>query len=140
MFGYIGAALVGEFVLTRRTVFVGWCLGGAAALLGLLWLSHGRTQDLLWYGLTAAFFFGSQAVSAVFVAELFPASIRASALAICASAPLSLGFAVFPLIVPAVVSVVGWPVGLSLVVVPLLTAAGLIAFLLPNRASGLAAA
>ena len=140
LFGYIGAALIGEFVWTRRTVFTGWCLGGAAALLGLLWLSANHTQDLIWYGLTAAFFFGSQAVVAVLIAELFPARVRTSALAICASAPLSLGFAVFPLLVPAVVGAAGWRGGLTLVVVPLLTAAGLLALLLPKRASGMAAA
>ncbi len=138
VFGYIGAAFVGEFVLTRRTVFVLWCLGGAAAFAGLLWLSADRTADLLWYGVTAALFFGSQAVVTVFVAEMFPARIRAGALAICASAPLSLGFAVFPLIVPKVVAAEGWRAGLSIVVVPLLIAAGLIALLLPNRASGVA--
>ena len=49
----------------------------------------------MWYGLTAALFFGSQAVVIVFVAELFPAAIRARALALCASALLSLGFALF---------------------------------------------
>jgi MFS family permease len=137
VFGYLAAALVGEFVLTRRTVFVLWCLGGAAALGGLLWLSHGRTQDIMWYGLTAALFFGSQAVVIVFVAELFPAAIRTRALAICASAPLSLGFALFPLVVPAAVTALGWQAGLSAVVIPLLAGAGLIALLLPNRASGL---
>jgi MFS family permease len=140
VFGYLGAALVGEFLLTRRTVFILWCLGGALALGGLLWLSAGRTQDILWYGLTAALFFGSQAVVIVFVAELFPAPIRARALALCASAPLSLGFALFPLIVPMAVGAVGWQMGLTIVVIPLLTAAGLIALFLPNRPSGLAVA
>lgn len=140
VFGYLGAALVGEFLLTRRTVFVWWCLGGAMALGGLLWLSAGRTQDILWYGLTAALFFGSQAVVIVFVAELFPAQIRARALALCASAPLSLGFAVFPLVVPMAVGAVGWQMGLTIVVIPLLAASGLIALALPNRPSGLAIA
>jgi MFS family permease len=138
--GYLAAALVGEFVLTRRTVFVLWCLGGAIALAGLLWLSHGRIQDIVWYGLTAALFFGSQAVVIVFVAELFPAHIRARALALCASAPLSLGFALFPLVVPAMVAALGWQAGLTVVIIPLLAGAGLIALLLPNRPSGLPAA
>ena len=134
--GYLGAAFVGEFVTTRRNVFVIWCLSGAAALAGLLWLSATRTQDLVWYGVTAALFFGSQAVVAVFVAEMYPARIRATALAACASAPLSLGFAVFPLAVPVAVAEVGWRGGLSIVVIPLLVGTGLIALLLPNRASG----
>lgn len=136
VFGYLTAALAGEFVMSRRTVFVIWCVGGALALLGLLWSAHGRTQDLLWYGIMAALFFGSQAVVIVLAAELFPPTIRATAIALCGSAPLSLGFAVFPMIVPIVVMRVGWQVGLSVIIVPLLIGAALAALLLPNRPSG----
>ena len=132
----MSAALVGEFVLTRRNVFVLWCLGGALALCGVLWLSGGRTADLLWYGAMAALFFGSQAVFVVMVMELFPAEIRATALAICGSAPCYLGFAIFPVIVPKLVEAFGWQAGMSLVIVPLLVGAGLTALWLPNRASG----
>lgn len=137
--GYLGAAVAGEFLITRRNVFAIWCVAGAAAFAGLLWLSTGRTTDLVWFSAMAALFFGSQAVMPVLLAELFPAEVRTTALALCASAPLSLGFAVFPLVVPAVVASRGWPMGLSIVVIPLLVAAGLIALLLPNRRSGLAA-
>jgi MFS family permease len=136
VFGYLAAALIGEFIMTRRNVFVIWCLLGAAGLAGLLWLSGNRTQDLLWYGATAALFFGSQAVVAVFVAEIYPARFRATALAFCASAPLSLGFAVFPLAVPFAVAELGWNAGLTLMVIPLLVGAGLLALALPNRRSG----
>ena len=138
VFGYLGAAWVGERLIPRRNVFILWCLGGAAALGGLLWWSVGPVQDMVWFGLTAALFFGSQAVLPVLVAELFPTEIRATALAVCASAPLSLGFAVFPLVVPAVVGAVGWPMGLTIVVAPLLVGCALIALILPNRPSGLA--
>lgn len=137
VFGYLAAAVVGEFLLTRRNVFAIWCIGGAAALAGLLWLSDGRTADLLWYGVMAVLFFGSQAVVIVLVAELFPAAIRATAIGVCGSAPLSLGFAVFPLIVPALVERLGWQTALSVVIVPLLIGAALAALSLPNRASGL---
>jgi MFS family permease len=140
VFGYLGAAWVGEYAITRRNVFILWCLGGAAALAGLLWWSASPVQDMLWFGLTAGLFFGSQAVLPVLVAELFPTEVRATALAVCASAPLSLGFAVFPLVVPAVVGAVGWQTGLTLVVVPLLVGCALVALVLPNRASGLALA
>ena len=136
IFGYLAAALIGEFVLTRRRVFAIWCVGGAAALLGLLWLSHGPTQDLFWYSLTAIFFFGTQAVSIVLVAELFPTPIRTTAIALTASAPLSLGFAVFPLVVPIAVASWGWAAGLSIVVVPLLLISVLCALALPDRRSG----
>ena len=136
VFGYLTAAYVGEYLLPRRTVFVLWCLLGAAALAGLLWLSRGETQDLVWYGLTAALFFGSQAVVATLVAEAFPMEVRSTALGVCASAPLSLGFALFPLIVPSVVAAIGWQAGLSAVVIPLLIGAGVIALLLPRPEPG----
>ena len=140
VFGYLGAAWVGERLIPRRDVFILWCLGGAAALAGLLWWSASPAQDMLWFGLTAALFFGSQAVLPVLVAELFPTDVRATALAVCASTPLSLGFAVFPLVVPAVVGAVGWRMGLTIVVVPLLVGGALVALALPNRRSGLAMA
>lgn len=135
--GYMAAAFVGEFLLTRRTVFAIWCVGGAFALLGLLWLSASRDQDVIWYAIMAAFFFGSQAVMAVLIAEIFPAEIRATGLAVCASAPLSLGFALFPLAVPLLVEEVGWQWALTVVVFPLLIVAGMTALTLPNRVSGL---
>lgn len=85
----------------------------------------------------ATMFYGSQAVVPVLIAEIYPTQVRASALAICASAPLSIGFAVFPMIVPQVVARFGWEQGLTYVVVPLLMAAALAALCLPNRPSGL---
>lgn len=135
--GYVGAALMGEFVWSRRNVFIVWVAGGALALLGLLWLSQGRTPDMLWYAVMATMFYGSNAVVPVLIAEIYPTAIRASGLAICASAPLTLGFAVFPMAVPFAVGKVGWEVGLSLVVVPLLLVSALAALALPNRQSGL---
>jgi MFS family permease len=136
--GYLAAAVVGEYLLSRRTVFMLWCWGGALALLGLLWLSVGHDQDLLWYGATAALFYGSQAVVLLLVAEIYPAEIRATALAACASAPLSLGFAVFPLLVPTAIASLGWQSGLSLMVAPLLVLAGFAAW--PLRGMGSAPA
>ena len=135
--GYVGAALLGEFVWPRRSVFVIWVVGGALALLGLLWASSGRSADLLWFAVMATMFYGSQAVVPVLIAELYPTQVRASALAICASAPLSIGFAVFPMVVPQVVARAGWQLGLSYVVVPLLVIAAVAALCLPNRRSGL---
>lgn len=135
--GYLLAAFVGEFFLTRRNTFILWALGGALALLGLFWMSPNATTDMLWYGLTAALFYGSLAVLPVLVAEIFPTEIRASALSVCASAPLSLGFAVFPLIVPFVVGSVGWPMGFTIVICPLIAISAFTALFLPNRASGL---
>lgn len=134
--GYIGAALVGEFLLRRRTVFALWCIGGAMMLVGLLWLSDSRTTDLVWYSAMGILFFGSNAVIIVLVAEVFPTAVRATAIAVCGSAPLSMGFAVFPLVVPWLVATLGWSGGLTAVAVPLLLLAAGAALFLPNRASG----
>ncbi len=135
--GYLLAAIVGEYLLPRRTVFVLWALGGTLALAGLMWLPDSRLEDTFWYALTAALFYGSLAVLPVLIAEIFPQEVRASALSICASAPLSLGFAVFPLLVPMVVSAVGWQTGFTLVICPLLAIAATAALFLPNRPSGM---
>ncbi len=135
--GYLGAALAGEYLLRRRTVFILWTIGGALSLLGLLWASHSHQSDLVWFSAMATLFYGAMAVLPVLVAELFEQEVRATALGVCASAPLALGFAVFPLITPLMVGRLGWPLGLSLLVVPLMGIGALAALFLPNRKSGL---
>jgi MFS family permease len=135
--GYLLAAVVGEFLMTRRNVFILWALGGALALAGLMWLPESRLEDTIWYATTAALFYGSLAVLPVLIAEIFPQEVRASALSACASAPLSLGFAVFPLVVPLVVGVVGWQLGFTVIICPLLFVAVIAALFLPNRKSGI---
>jgi len=135
--GYLAAAVAGEYWLRRRTVFALWSIGGAVALCGLLWFSESRFSDLCWFSATAGLFYGAMAVMPVLTAEIFDADIRATALAACASAPLSLGFAVFPLAVPLVVGRLGWREGLSLTAIPLLLVAAGAALVLPNRPSGL---
>ena len=133
--GYLSAAALGEYVFTRRNVFTLWCGLGAAALLALLWGSHGRTSDFAWFAVMAMFFYGAMAVLPVLVAEIFPVELRATALGACASAPLSLGFALFPLIVPLAVAKAGWVWAFSAVVTPALIGAALVALLLPSLRS-----
>ena len=106
-----------------------------SALLALLWVSHGRTSDFAWFAVMAMFFYGAMAVLPVLVAEIFPVELRATALGACASAPLSLGFALFPLIVPFVVAKAGWVWAFSAVVTPALLGAALVALLLPSLRS-----
>ena len=136
--GYLAAALIGEFLLTRRTVFIIWMVCGAAALLGLLWLPRTHLQDALWYAVMAGFFYGAAAVFPVIIAELFPTRIRSTALAVCGSMPQCLGFALFPLLVPLVVAHLGWTMALSVVVTPPMLIAALAMLAVPNRRSGLA--
>jgi len=134
--GYLLAAAVGEFVTTRRNTFVIWCGVGAAMLLCLLWLPRERWHDLLLFALTTSFFYGSNAVVGAILADLFPTRMRSTAFAACGSAPLAVGFATFPAIVPLAVTAFGWQLALSILVVPLLLASAALCALLPNRASG----
>ena len=133
--GYLSAAALGEYVMTRRNVFILWCGLGAAALIVLLWGSHGRTSDFAWFAVMAMFFYGAMAVLPVLVAEIFPVELRATALGACASAPLSLGFALFPMIVPLVVARAGWVWAFTSIVTPALVGAALFALLLPSLRS-----
>ena len=135
--GYLVAAYVGEYLITRRNVFIIWALSGSLALAGLMWLPDSRLEDTIWYAATAALFYGSIAVLPVLIAEIFPQEVLARARAAGASAPLSLGFAVFPLVVPVVVGAVGWQLGFTYIICPLLVASVIAALFLPNRKSGI---
>lgn len=135
--GYVLAALVGEFLLTRRTTVVIWTLTGACCFQGLVWLAEGFGQLLLAYALMSMFFYGSAAVKFAYLAEVFPTRLRATAMATCGSLAVTLGSAAGPLMVARGVEALGWPVGYgALVGVPLVTA-GLLYLLLTPVPSGM---
>jgi len=134
--GYLLAAVVGEYVWNRRNTYALWCALGAMALLGLMWIPTTHTADLLLFAITGAFFYGSNAVVGALLTDLYPTSIRATAYAVCGSAPLSIGFAFFPAIVPLVVTAVGWQRAFSFAIVPLLLISAVEALWLPNVRSG----
>ena len=134
--GYLLAAVVGEYVWNRRNTYALWCALGAMALLGLMWIPTTHTADLLLFAITGAFFYGSNAVVGALLTDLYPTSIRATAYAVCGSAPLSIGFAFFQAIVPLVVTAVGWQRAFSFAIVPLLLISAVAALWLPNVRSG----
>ena len=134
--GYLAAAYVGEFLLTRRNTFAIWCALGAIALLGLMWIPQQRWQDLALFGLTGAFFYGSNAVVGTLLADLYPTRMRTTSYAVCGSAPLSLGFAIFPSVVPLAVKAMGWQWAFSALIAPLLIVSALAALALPDLRSG----
>lgn len=136
IFGYLAAAYVGEYWLPRRDTFALWTLLGAAALVALMWLPQERWQDLALFGLTGAFFYGSNAVVGALLTDLFPTRMRTTAYAVCGSAPLSAGFALFPALVPLVVQSAGWQWSFTVMIAPLLVLAALAALALPRIASG----
>jgi MFS family permease len=134
--GYLAAAWVGEYKLTRRNTFAIWCVAGAAALVALMWLPQARWHDLVLFALTGAFFYGSNAVVGALLTDLFPTRMRTTSYAVCGSAPLSLGFAVFPSVVPLIVTAVGWQWAFTIAIAPLLAVSALAALMLPNIRSG----
>ena len=136
IFVYLAAAYVGEYWMPRRDTFALWTLLGAAALVALMWLPQERWQDLALFGLTGAFFYGSNAVVGALLTDLFPTRMRTTAYAVCGSAPLSAGFALFPALVPIVVQSAGWQWSFTVMIAPLLVLAAVAALALPRIASG----
>lgn len=62
--------------------------------------------------------------------------MRTTAYAACGSAPLTVGFALFPALVPLAVGSIGWQWSFSLMIAPLLLVAALAALTLPRIVSG----
>jgi len=135
--GYLAAAVIGEYVLTRRNTYAIWCVLGALALVALMWLPTEHWHDLVLFALTGAFFYGSNAVVGTLLADLYPTRVRTTAYAVCGSAPLSAGFALFPSIVPLAVAQVGWQWAFTALIAPLLIVSAMAALVLPNLRSGL---
>ncbi len=135
--GYIAVAFLGEFVMTRRNLCVTWAWLGAASLAGLVWLPDSRAEDVLWFGLMAAFFYGNGAALSMMVAETFPTRVRATAGGFAASFALNMGHAVFPLLVAYGVEQVGWQWAFTIAVVPTMFICGLAMLGLKNTRSGL---
>lgn len=134
--GYLAAAYFGEYVLSRRNTFAIWCGLGMLALIALMWLPSERWHDLALFTLTGAFFYGSNAVVGTLLTDLFPTRMRTTSYAVCGSAPLTLGFAVFPTIVPLVVQSVGWQWAFTWAIAPLLVLSAAAALVLPDIKSG----
>jgi MFS family permease len=134
--GYIAAAFIGEYVLTRRNTIILWCWLGTAALLGLIWLPTSYAQDLVWFSVMAMFFYGVSAVLITYATELFPTRVRATGTALAGSAGLSTGFAVAPVVVAAGVGALGWHWAFTLLVAPPLFLVGVFMLGLDNLRSG----
>ena len=134
--GYVLAALVGEFVLSRRNTFVIWCCIGALAINWAMW---GATTDLLLLaglGFAVMFLFGSEAVRMPLIGELYPTSVRATGTAVGGSVGVALGSFVSPVLLTSVQSETGWEMAFTLVgVIPIIIGA-LTFLLLPSPRRG----
>jgi AAHS family benzoate transporter-like MFS transporter len=136
IFGYIVAALVSEGLLTRRDTAITWVWLGGLAFLATLWLPKTVTADIVVFGLTTFFFYGASAILVIYLLELFPQALRATAAAVSGTAAISAGFMIFPILTVVAVGRVGWSVGMSVVIVPALIVSGLMLLLLPRRVEG----
>lgn len=135
--GYILAAWVGEFWLTRRTTVVIWTLVGAVLFQVLVWVPTTFRDVLLTYGLMSMFFYGTAAVKFAYLAEVFPTRLRATAMSSCGSLAVTLGSAAGPLMVAQAVERWGWSLGYSVLVGTPLVLAGLLYLKLTPIPSGL---
>lgn len=137
IFGYLLAAYVGEFILTRRTTIIIWTLAGTLAFLWLIWFTNGLVDSLIAFGVMSMFFYGTAAVKSAFIAEVFPTHIRATGIAVCGSFAVALGTAVGPNLVTQAVGTIGWNLAMTYFVAIPLSLAGFLYLLLKPIPSGL---
>jgi MFS family permease len=95
-FGYIAAAVVGEFLMGRRNTIVLWCWFGGLAFAAMVWLADGWGQIMVAFGTMTFFFYGAYAVIATFIAENFPPELRATATSFSGSFAVNLGLGLGP--------------------------------------------
>lgn len=135
--GYLSAALVGEFVTTRRNTLVLWVWLGAIAFALTLWVAESRIALVLGLGASILFFYGSEAVRAPLIAEIFPHEIRATAAATTGSLAVTAAWLVSPLLISTLVPIAGWAWTFTLLGVTPLVLGGCVFALLFNVPSGL---
>ncbi len=95
--GYIVAAIVGEFFLSRRTTCIVWAWLGSVAFFVMIWWARDYWTTVLFYCLMTIFFYGTTAVKFTFIAENFPARLRATGVTFSGSLAVNLGVATGPL-------------------------------------------
>ncbi len=113
--GYVAAAIVGEFFMNRRNVIVLWCLLGSVAFFAMIWLTHTWWPTVFAYCAMTFFFYGATAVIFTFLAESFPAHLRATGVSFSGSFGVNLGIALGPLALSWVVASTGsWELAFTL--------------------------
>jgi len=130
--GYLAAAWVGEFYLTRRTTTIIWTLLGSLFFMVFLWLSESYAQSLVAFSVMAIFLLGTAAVKFAYIAELFPTRLRATGIAFSSSLAGTLGQASGPALIGWLADTRGWDFAMFCGgALPLLAAAFLYLFLKP---------
>ncbi len=123
-FGYVAAAVVGEFLMSRRNAIVLWCCLGGVAFAAMVWLAESYQMILLTFCTMTFFFYGAYAVIATFIAENFPPELRATAASFSGSLAIELGLGGGPLVVSYIIAASNWQWGFTwCAVLPVLLAA-----------------
>jgi putative MFS transporter len=135
--GYVLAAIVGEFVLSRRDTIIAWSWLGTAAFAVLVWSGDaGWWPTVVSFCLMTIFFYGTTAVKFTFIAENFPTRLRATGVTFAGSLAVNLGVAFGPLALSYGVEAFGWNVAYTICGIVPLFLAGLVFLLLPPRPLG----
>jgi MFS family permease len=131
--GYVGSALVSQHLLSRRNTVALWLGLGAVAFATLIWTHFGPAADVILFGLTAVFLFGASAILIVYLLELFPDHLRATAAAIAGTSAIGLGFVIFPVLTAALQGRLGWSLTFSCTALPAVALSAILMFTLPRR-------
>ncbi len=107
-FGYILAAWFGEFLISRRNTIVAWCWLGGLAFGVMIWLTDSWWSTFLAFSAMTFFFYGAYAVMFTFIAENFPAELRATAASFASSLAVELGLGLGPFGLSWAIGSVGW--------------------------------
>ena len=107
-FGYILAAWFGEFLIGRRNTIVAWCWLGGLAFAVMIWFTKGWWPTFLAFSTMTFFFYGAYAVMFTFIAENFPAELRATAASFSSSFAVELGLGLGPFALAWAIGHVGW--------------------------------
>jgi len=130
--GYLGAAWVSQTRLGSRRTTLLWSTTGAALLALTVWIPQSATQDIVMFSVTAIFLFGTSSILTTYVLEIFPAEIRATAMAACGTTALTAGYITFPMLTARVVELAGWGWSFSLVIVPAVLMAAVVISFMPD--------
>jgi MFS family permease len=128
--GYVLAAVVGEFWMTRRNTIILWSWLGGAAFTVMIWLTESWWPTAISFFLTTVFFYGTTAVKFTFIAESFPSRLRATGVTLAGSLAVNLGVALGPLCLSYSVAAFGWEWAFTLCGVLPIFASSLFFFLL----------
>lgn len=122
-FGYVLAAWFGEFLISRRNTIVAWCWLGGLAFAVMIGFTREWWPTFLAFSCMTFFFYGAYAVMFTFIAENYPAELRATAASFANSFAVELGLGLGPFALSWAIGLVGWEMAfIACAVVPVLLA------------------